>query len=55
MSFIVCDWLEGSHGLVWNYNGVLHIMELIKMWPIFIAAQISVCGSCEFQLRVFFV
>jgi hypothetical protein len=54
MSFIVCDWLEGSHGLVWNYTGVLHIMELIKMWQVFITAQKSVCDSCEFLLHVFF-
>ena len=34
MSYIFCDWLEGSCGLVWNHIGVLHSMELMKMWQI---------------------
>ena len=49
MSFIVCDWLEGIYGLVWNCVGVLLIMELMKIWQILLRPRNQSVGLVNFS------
>lgn len=48
MSFIMCDWLEGSHGLVWNDIGVFCITESMKMWQILLLLRNQSVGLVNF-------